>query len=227
MISLHLYISIPIYLYVSKSIYLYNYQIFKDCAYTHIYIIPSSLSATACCHFLRGSCSFWWGDRIPWIFLGLWVWQFFTGFFASEDLYPRVQLKYFFLSLTGVLGAISDRACVAQNKTESGIFLSHSFSIMLTSNNNSSMSLHRLIFSWKSYCFKISFRSRERSSSANKKGAVILQRKQGSSPSHGRSHRQQQWNVLSQPSQAHFSPKCVSFAGLCCERCPKFCESIA
>lgn len=83
-----------------------------------------------------------------------------------------------------MLGAISDRVCVAQDKTESGIILSRSFSIMLIFKNNSPMSLHRLIFSWKGYYFKLFFRSMEQSSSANKKEAVVLQRRQGSSSSY-------------------------------------------
>lgn len=91
--SFYMSVFLYLYLYAPKSLYLYNHQIFKDYTYAHTHTSissPSSLSATACCHFLRGSCHFWWGDRIPWIFLGLWIWQFFTGYFASKDLDQRV-----------------------------------------------------------------------------------------------------------------------------------------
>lgn len=151
----------------------------------------------------------------------------FRWLFCLKGSVQRVQLKCFSPSLAGVLGAIWDRVCGAQDKTESGIFLSDSFSIMLIFNNHSSMILHRLIFSWKDYCFKIFFRSREQSSSANKKGAVVLQRRQGSSPSHKKKPQTAAVKGCVPTITNSFCSQMCEVCSLCCERCPSFCESIA
>lgn len=77
----------------------------------------------------------------------------FHGLFCLKGSVPEgIDQTFFSEPYRGARSNIRWNLC-AQDKTESGIVLSHSFCIMLIFTNNSSVSLHRLIFSWKGYCF--------------------------------------------------------------------------
>lgn len=139
------------------------------------------------------------------------------GFLAPKDLFQRVCFSQ---SFAGVLEAISDKASMAQDKIEASFFT------MLIFDNNLSISLHRLTFSWKCDCFTISFQSREWSSSVNSWGAIIPQRSQASSsPSQRKTPYTAAVEGCAPTITNCFSSKCVRFASTCFDRCPSCCAS--